>query len=251
LALHLLQIWLPVLFIPAYGVALAATWEEALDPSGTVMLCFGALLVYSAERFPDARNPHSPRHRPLMAWILLLVSACSAAALLGYVLWSSWASVAALLVLGAVAMSYCWLRRWVLAKAIAVGFAFAYGLIALGFAMSNPWYWSLPELLFGVQILLLFAVGTVLCDVKDAPSEAEEEGLRRAAVLLLFVSLACALVLLRVGDRWAGLMGSVTMGSLAVLPKTFLRQPLLGPLLVDGVLLAAALALLFKPQSLK
>ena len=240
--LHLVQIWLPVLFAPCYILALAHGTETAVDMPGLLALSCGALFVYSAERYPDTRNPSHPRYHQGMARILLIVSLGSGAALAALLLFHGLHYAVSVAVLAAVALSYMWLRRWVLPKSLSVGFAFAYGMVALGFAEPNPLSWDLKLQLYALQILLLFAVCTVLCDMKDAHNEDLEERLRRPTILLLFASLACALAILRLSMSWSGIAACIAIALLAAVPTTVLRRPLVGPLLIDGALLCTALS---------
>ena len=83
-----------------------------------------------------------------------------------------------------------------------------------------------------------------MCDHKDTESPVVARQLRRVSMSLLGFALGNGLVLFLVCGSWAGILASMTLCLLLPLPGAIIRHPFGGPLLVDGLLLLIAVALL-------
>ena len=201
------------------------------------LLTTGAFFVYSGERLPDAAQPAN-RRAGLIVLAIDHTTLASGLAMIWLLVNAGWARFAVVSIL--IAMSYVWFRRWMLVKALLVGLAFAYGMIALGFAMPNPTCGVGIRLVVTLQILLLFAAGTAMCDHKDTDSPIVDRQLRLLSFCLLGLGVSNGLLMLYIAVSWAGIFSSVMLGSLLLLPQATLRHPLQGPLLVDGLLVLMA-----------
>ena len=222
-ALALLRCWLPVATAWAMTVAAAADLGCGCPGPVALRVAAGTLAVYSADRIGDPTVPAGayPALRcATLAGIAAVAWLLPAAGL------RTWMVV---LAAGALGLLHRWLRRW-LPKNVVVGAAWAVVVADAG----SPPATALPMPLLGAVALAVWSA-CLLCDLKDGTLTIARligGGGRRWAVLgglLAATAIACRAGLPATAAAAAGLVPLALAPSLAA-------RPVLGSLLVDGVL---------------
>lgn len=245
----LLHIWMPVLAVVALTKVMAQVFPGAVYyPAGAWSLYLGVLLVYTGDRLVErGRVP-----RALQATLWSVVAGCLV--VMAYLaLRDPGRLIPVEAALGVVSLIYSRAKSSPVLKTVMVTLTWWFGCAFLPYDLLGG-HELHPELLLRPAVLgfaFMFVPSALLCDFKDQESDARA-GVRSLPVMLgargaQWVSAACAGLgfALSVWDgAWAGAATALLM--LAVTPwLRLLRRPLLGPLVVDGLLAVPGLVLLF------
>jgi UbiA prenyltransferase family len=245
--LFLMHIWMPVLAVVALTKVVAQVFPHArYYPAGAWSLYLGVLLVYTGDRLAErGRVP-----RVLQAPLWGLVGACLV--VMGYfALRDPGRLLPVEIALGVVSVIYGTAKNSPVLKTVMVTATWVLGCTFLPYDLLGDTQLH-PELLLHPSVIgfaFMFVPSALLCDFKDQESDARA-GVRSLPVILgargaQCVSAASAslgLALSLYSGAWAAAATALLM--LAVTPwLRLLRRPLLGPLVVDGLLAVPGLLL--------
>lgn len=236
---YLLHMWVPVWTVPAMAAGLAPSLAGArFDPEGALSLSLGVFVAYTGDRVLEHGPGWSVRAR-----YGLWGATGAAGVVLGLLTLRQPQHWPAVLALGAVCIAYLWLKSVWLMKTLLVAAAWLCGALMLAMTpaatapalLAEPGVWA-----FGCAV----AAGAVLCDLKDVrrdtaagvrslPVRLGEVGACRVARALA----AAGVVLASLGSSLPMLACGLAMLGVSWFPG-LLRQPVLGALTVDALLLA-------------
>ncbi len=239
---HLGWAWLPgplAMCMAMILVVARATGQPVSWPAATFFAA-GVTVAYTFDRWADPPGDSRPSWCLIVAVLAGMIGFVAAFSLAP----SKWAAAA---VLGLLGLSYRALKKYPLLKNILV--ALAWTVAALGFSVAA---WPPLQLgaLLACAIFAVFAAGALLCDFKDVAADARR-GVPTAPVLWGPARAAgVAALLAALGALAGGAAGrpglvctGLALAGLAAFPS-LISRPVLGPVLIDGVLALPALFIL-------
>ena len=211
---------------------------QAPDEFGLATLFFGILAAYSLDRVLDPSGHDGRRVTMLLAVVgSLATAACGAAA------WHlPLQTLAVVPLLGVVSMSYPTLKRAPLVKSLVLPTVWIWAVLALPFGDGSLFGWRVLLQPVVLPLLLLNAVGCLLCDVKD---EARDRAAGVQSVPALFgrtLSLRLAILLsvvaavVALAEHRPGILISAAALSATTFAPSLVAEETIGPLLVDAIL---------------
>lgn len=238
-AFRLLHYWWPLVVGWSVTLVVHRATLRPPDPVGLAVLLCGIGAAYSLDRVIDA-----PR-AAVESWVRwTLTGAALACAVAGaLLLWRLPVETAAVVpVMSAIALLYGRLKRLPLAKNIVVPVVWTWTAIALPFPDGSWFGWRWIAEPVAAPLLLLFAAGVLMCDLKDEPAD-RRSGVVSVAVLWggrraawLGVGLAFGAAVAAHAEQRPGLaLSAFGLGVTALLPEV-LATELMGPLIVDVIL---------------
>ena len=235
----LTHLWLPTLSVLGLSLSLAQTLESArIFVPGLLSLMAGVLLVYTCDRLLEVGRVAAPLRGFL--WLSAAVSAM--ACVICAALWPARLFLVQGL-LGIAAGLYVWLKHYAAAKTSIVAATWCIACSLLPIQQGGdavPYYLVItPQAL---SIALMVAAGAIMCDYKDEVVDRAAHvwslplylGHGRTVWLTSLLALMAALLAYWV-RAWS-LVATAALICMLGLRPSLLARPLLGPVLVDGVL---------------
>lgn len=237
-ALRLMHYWWPLAVGWSYVVIAQRAMGQAPGEYGLATLFFGILAAYSLDRVFDPSDHHGGPLSLLLAAVGgLATAACAAAA------WRLPLETLAIVpLLGIVSLCYPMLKRAPLVKSLVLPTVWIWAVLALPFGDGSLFGWRVLLQPVVVPLLLLNAVGCLLCDVKDEARD-RAAGVQsvpalfgRTMSLRLAILLSCAAAAVALAEDRPGILISAAALIATTFSPSLVAEDTIGPLLVDAIL---------------